>query len=93
MSRNFASETLERFCHETGRTVPQTIQVATFDFTPGSNDRKAFEEWARDDREWKRERWQFGHPSEKAKAAGWTPEKNWPPLRRICGPPLVIIIR
>jgi|SRR5208282_495564 len=45
MSENMVAKEISLFCHKTGRTRPETVQVATFDFSPGSEDRKAFIEW------------------------------------------------
>jgi hypothetical protein len=59
-SINYASLVLEEFCKETGRTTPRTIQVVVFDFQPGSDDRKAFEEWGKNNDRWQRERREFG---------------------------------
>src|ERR1700730_13768601 len=60
MSTNWAAVEVARFCRETGRTVPKTIQVETFDFAHGSKDREEFARWAETNKEWQHLRKEFG---------------------------------
>src|SRR5258708_20668746 len=73
MSTNWAAVEVARFCRETGRTVPKTIQVETFDFAHGSKDREEFARWAETNKEWQHLRKEFGDYGEKP----GTEDKMW----------------
>jgi hypothetical protein len=74
-----ASDILESFCLKTGRigTTPETAHMALFDFTPNSDDRKAFALYVENDSWWDRERYSVGAPSAAAIAAGLSKYDAW----------------